>query len=91
MLAHSTQVALLVAPFTVIAGWSLMHAWRTGKIKSRGWTFGVRESPIGFWLVAVCDFLVFGFGVTLAFYAFGVIEDPLFPITIKLPQFLWKN
>jgi len=82
MLAQPTQVALLVAPFTLFAGWSLMQAWRTGKISSRGWNFGAKKNPIGFWLVVVCHFLIFSFGVALALQAMGLID---YPIRIQLP------
>jgi hypothetical protein len=84
MPAGRFAVLILFAPFTVIACWSLVGAWRTGKIRSRGWTFQADKSPIGFWLVAVCHFGILVFSLALALHAFGLIGDP---VRIYLPRF----
>ena len=84
MLTGRFAVLALFAPFIVFACWSLVEAWRTGKIKSRGWTFQATESPIGFWLVALCHLGILVFGLALALHAFGLIGDP---ISIRLPRF----
>lgn len=85
----AAKLALLVmlvmfAPFAVFAAWSLIEAWRSGKIKSRGWTFQADKSPIGFWLVAVCHLGILVFGLALVLHAFGLIGDP---VKIYLPRF----
>lgn len=80
------MLALLFAPFAMLACWSLIQAWRTRKISSRGWTFQADKSPVGFWLVAVCDFSILAFGLALALHAFGLIGDHLVPVRIVLPH-----
>ncbi len=73
---HGPAVALVIAPLALIEAWSLVRAWRTGKISSRGWTFQRIENPVGFWtLVAVDLFILAGIG-WFALYAFGVVGAP---------------
>ena len=82
----ATKIVLLIvlAPFMALASWSLVEAWQTGTIKSRGWTFQVGKSPIGFWLVAVCHLGILAFGLVLALHAFGLTGDS---VRIYLPRF----
>jgi hypothetical protein len=82
------QFALVAAPFTLLAGWSILQAWRTGKITSRGWTFQANDSPLGFWLTDICHFGIFAFGLALALHALGLIGDPIVPLRIELPHFV---
>ena len=82
----AAKIVLLVvfAPFMALACWSLIKAWRTGTIKSRGWAFQADKSPIGFWLVAACHLGILVFGLALVLQAFGLIGDP---VRIYLPRF----
>jgi hypothetical protein len=73
MSSHPALFALLFSPFTVITAWSLIRAWRTGKISSRGWTFAVKENSLGFWFVALCDFGILCFGFVLILNALALI------------------
>jgi hypothetical protein len=61
------------ALFALITGYSLFGAWKTGKIKSRGWAFDRAASPTGFWLVAVIDLVILIGSLVVALHALGVI------------------
>lgn len=78
--------ALLIGPFALIAAWSLVRAWRTGRIGSRGWTFQLGENPGGFWLVVVCDVGIVIFCLGVALHALGLFGDPAGPLRLALPS-----
>jgi hypothetical protein len=79
-------IVLFCALFALIAGWSLLRAWRTGRISSRGWTFQREESPIGFWLVAIVDFGILAASLIFALHTLGLIGDLPTSLTIELPR-----
>ncbi len=87
MALTQAQLALALSPFTLFAAWSLLRAWKTGTISSRGRTFRANGNPIGFWLTAVCHFGIFAFGLVLALRAMGFMGDPSGPFRIQLPHF----
>ena len=78
--------ALLIAPFALFACWSLVQAYRTRRIGSRGWIFQADANPFGFWLVAVCHFGVLAFCVVLALHALGLVGDQSAILRIELPR-----
>jgi hypothetical protein len=79
-------IVLFFALFALISGWSLLRAWRTGSISSRGWTFQRDDSPVGFWFVAVIDLGILVASLGLALHALGLIGDLPTSITIQLPR-----
>lgn len=48
-------MASFFALIALLEGWSLVRAWRTGRISSRGWSFQRSNNPTGFWLIAFVD------------------------------------
>ena len=76
-------IILFFALFALISGWSLLRAWMTGSISSRGWTFQRDESPVGFWFVAVIDLGILAASLGIALHALGLIGDLPTSITIR--------
>ena len=79
-------IVLFFTLFALVAGWSLLRAWMTGRISSRGWTFQKNESPLGFWFVAVIDLGILVASLGLALHAVGLMGDLPTSITIQLPR-----
>jgi hypothetical protein len=83
-MAHELIVLFWVL-IALIVGWSLLQACRTGRIKSRGWTFQRDQSPVGYWFVAVIDLAILVVSFGFAFHELGWISD--LSATIQLPHF----
>jgi|BarGraIncu00222A_1022003.scaffolds.fasta_scaffold319040_2 hypothetical protein len=82
---HQSTAALVMAPIALIEGWSLLRAWRTGKISSRGWTVQRQENPVGFWTVAAVDVCILAGIGWFALYMIGMVGGP--PASIAIPRF----
>ncbi len=63
------------AVIALIVVWSLLRAFRTGRISSRGWTFQVDENPGGFFFVAFCDVLILAGCIWFALHTLGWVGD----------------
>ena len=59
----------------LVVVWSLLQAFRTGRISSRGWTFQIDESPIGFFFVALCDLVILAGCIWFALHTLGLAPD----------------
>jgi hypothetical protein len=79
-------ILLFCAVFALIAGWSLLRAWSTGRISSRGWTFQKDDNPFGFWFVAIIDLGILAGSLWFALHALGLVGDLPSSITIQLPS-----
>ena len=80
-------IVLFCVPVALLMGWSLLNAWRTGRISSRGWTFQKDKNPFGFWFVAIIDFGIFLGSLWFALQALGLVGDLPTSIAIQLPRF----
>jgi hypothetical protein len=77
---------ILCALFALLVGRSLLRAWKTGTISSRGWTFERGASPIGFWFMAVSHLIILVGSLALAMHILGLIGDHPTSITMPLPN-----
>jgi len=82
---HQELIVSLCALVALAVGWSLLRAWSTGSISSRGWTFQKDENPFSFWFIAIIDLAILAGSLWLALHALGLVGDP--PTSITIPLF----
>lgn len=68
-------VLLFCALLALIVGWSLVRAWATGRISSRGWTFQRDTNPFWFWFTAIVDLGILVGCLWFALYTLGLVGD----------------
>ena len=55
----------------LVVVWTLLQAFRTGRISSRGWTFEIDKSPMGFCFVALGNLVLLAGCILFALYTVG--------------------
>ena len=72
---HESLILALCVIMAALVIWSLLRAFKTGTISSRGWTFQIEESPLGFMLTVVSRLVILGGCVWFALHTLGLAND----------------
>ena len=72
---RETLTVALCVMMAALVIWSLLRAFQTGTISSRGWTFQIEESPLGFMLTVVSRLVILAGCVWFALHTLGLAND----------------
>jgi len=72
---HEALIVALCVIMGALVIWSMLRAFKTGTISSRGSTFQIEESPLGFVLTVVSRLVILAGCVWFALHTLGVAND----------------